>query len=69
MDTNRMNMDTMPLRWGHFRVLIAASLGQLTGAGLATLIGVVLPMIRIVRPDGLSSFAQGAVACTSWSEF
>ena len=60
-----MNMDTMPLRWGHFRVLIAASLGQLTGAGLATLIGVVLPMIRIVRPDGLSSFAQGAVACTS----
>ena len=46
-------------------MLIAASLGQLTGAGLATLIGVVLPMIRIVRTEGLSSFAQGAVACTS----
>ena len=28
-----MNMDTMPLRWGHFRVLIVASLGQITGAG------------------------------------
>lgn len=53
------------MRWGHFRVLIVASLGQITGAGLATLIGVILPMIQIVRHPELSSFQQGAVAATS----
>ncbi len=58
-------MDTMPLRWGHFRVLIVASLGQVIGAGLATLVGIVIPMIQIVRHPELSSFQQGAVACTS----
>ena len=58
-------MDTMPLRWGHFRVLIVASLGQITGAGLATLVGIVLPMIQIFRHPELTSFQQGAVAATS----
>ena len=52
-----MNMDTMPLRWGHFRVLIVASLGQITGAGLA--------MIQIFRHPGLTSLQQGLVAATS----
>ena len=60
-----MNMDTMPLRWGHFRVLIVASLGQITGAGLATLVGVILPMIQIFRHPGLTSLQQGLVAATS----
>ncbi|WP_418991210.1 MFS transporter [Alistipes sp.] len=58
-------MDTMPLRWGHFRVLIVASLGQVLGAGLATLVGIILPMIQLLRHAELSSLAQGAVACTS----
>lgn len=61
----RWDMDTMPLRWGHFRVLIVASLGQVTGAGLATLVGIILPMIQLVRHPVLSSAAQGAIACTS----
>ena len=60
-----MNMDTMPLRWGHFRVLVVASLGQITGAGLATLVGVILPMIQIFRHPGLTSLQQGLVAATS----
>lgn len=60
-----LDMDTMPLRWGHFRVLIVASLGQVTGAGLSTLVGVVLPMIQIVRHPGLSSIQQGLVAASS----
>lgn len=60
-----MNMDMMPLRWGHFRVLIVASLGQVTGAGLATLVGIILPMIQIFRHPELTSFQQGAVAATS----
>lgn len=61
----KVNMDTMPLRWGHFRVLIVASLGQVTGAGLATLVGVILPMIQLFRHPELTSFQQGAVAATS----
>lgn len=60
-----VNMETMPLRWGHYRVLAVASLGQITGAGLATLVGIVLPMIQLTRHTELSSFAQGLVACTS----
>lgn len=60
-----VNMDTMPLRRGHFRVLAVASLGQVTGAGLATLVGIILPMIQLFRHPGLTSFQQGAVAATS----
>lgn len=65
MTGKTVNMDTMPLRWGHFRVLIVASLGQVVGAGLATLVGIIIPMIQIVRHPALSSLEQGAVACTS----
>ena len=39
MTGKMINMDTMPLRWGHYRVLIVASMGQIIGAGLATLVG------------------------------
>ena len=60
-----VKMDTMPLRRGQFRVLAVASLGQVTGAGLATLVGIILPMIQLFRHPGLTSFQQGAVAATS----
>ncbi len=65
MAENTMNMDTMPLRKGHFRVLAVASLGQLTGAGLSTLVGIILPMIQMISHPALSSAQQGAIACTS----
>lgn len=65
MVTKTVNMDTMPLRWGHIRVFIVASLGQMTGAGLATMVGIILPMIQIFRHPTLSSLGQGAIACTS----
>lgn len=58
-------MDTMPLRWGHFRVLIVASLGQVNGAGLSTLVGVVLPMMQLVLHPELTSLQQGLLAATS----
>ncbi|MEG1617560.1 MAG: MFS transporter [Bacteroidales bacterium] len=62
MANEMVNMDTMPLRWGHFRVLLVASLGQLLGAALATLIGVVIPLIQIIRHPELTSFQQGVIA-------
>lgn len=65
MEHNKVDMETMPLRRGHFRVLAAASLGQVTGAALSTLIGVVLPMIQLLRHPELTSFQQGGIACMS----
>ncbi|WP_294143000.1 MFS transporter [uncultured Sanguibacteroides sp.] len=56
-----VNMDTMPLRWGHIRILIIASAGQFFGGVLAILIGVIAPLIAITHHPELSSWAQGFV--------
>ncbi len=64
-DGKPLDMDTMPLRWGHLRVLIVASFGQMTGGALATLVGIVVPMLQLVGHPELSSLAQGGIACTS----
>ena len=55
------DMDFMPLRWGHYRVLIIASLGQFLGSALTTLVGVILPLIRLASHDGLPSFQLGFI--------
>jgi len=55
----------MPLRAGHLHVWFAASLGQMAGAALATLTGIILPLVGIVRTSSLSSLAQGAIASSS----
>jgi len=65
MTANGTDMDSMPLRKGHLRVLAVSSLGQLTGAGLSTLVGIVLPMIQMTSHSTLSPAAQGAVASAS----
>lgn len=60
-----VNMETMPLRRGHWWVLAVASMGQILGAGLATLVGIILPMIQLVRHPELTSWQQGLIGCTS----
>ncbi len=65
MTGQKVNMDTMSLRWGHYWVLIVASMGQIVGAGLATLVGIIIPMIQIIRHPELSSLQQGLIGCTS----
>lgn len=60
-----VDMDTMPLRWGHFKVFIVSSLGQALGSGLATLIGIIVPMIHLLAHPELSSFMQGLISCMS----
>ena len=42
-------LDTMPLRFGHFRVLITTAMGQFLGAAVATLSGVLIPLLAIVQ--------------------
>lgn len=65
MSEQVVDMDTMPLRWGHFKVFFISSLGQFLGSGLATLIGVIIPMIQLVARPELSSLQQGLVSCMS----
>lgn len=65
MEHNKVDMETMPLRARHIFVLAAASLGQVTGAALSTLIGIILPMIQLFRHPELTSFQQGGIACMS----
>ena len=64
-DGTPLNMDTMPLRLGHFRVLLVASMGQFIGGALATLVGVVIPLMQILSNASLSPLMQGVLASMS----
>lgn len=55
-------LDTMPLRFGHFRVLITTAMGQFLGAAVATLSGVLIPLLAIVQHHELDSVTQGLIA-------
>ncbi len=55
----------MPLRRANYRVLAMASLGQLLGSGLATLVGVIMPLLEIGRHPELTPFQQGLTGCVS----
>lgn len=65
VDGGSVDMDTMPLRWGHLRAVMVASLGQLTGGALSTLVGVVLPMMQLVQSSSLTPAMQGTMASMS----
>lgn len=50
-----------PLTWRHYFITGVASLGQLIGTGLATLVSVIIPLYQLVAHPELSSFMQGLV--------
>ena len=62
---SNITISDMPLSWRHIRILSVASLGQFIGTALATLIGIVIPMIQLVIHPELSSIEQGILACCS----
>jgi len=64
-DGNPVDMDTMPLRWGHLRVVFVSSLGQFTGAGLATIVGIMIPLMQLVLHPELRPLMQGVLASAS----
>ena len=64
-DGQSVSMESMPLRWGHIRVVLVTSLGQLTGGALSTLVGVVLPLMMATTHTHLSSLMQGTLASMS----
>lgn len=50
-----------PLSWRHIGIVASASLGQLIGTGLATLVSVIIPLIQILGHPHLSSVMQGLI--------
>lgn len=65
MTNDMKTIDEIPLRRGHWRVLVVASMGQMLGGGLATLVGIVLPMLQLTLHPELRSWQQGLMACSS----
>lgn len=54
-------IDNAPLSWRHYFITGVASLGQLIGTGLATLVSVIIPLYQLISHPELSSFMQGLV--------
>lgn len=52
---------TMPLRPRHYWIVGVASLGQLIGTAVATIAGVIIPLLNIILHPELSSFMQGLI--------
>lgn len=63
MTPSIQNPATMPLNWRHTYIVTVASLGQLIGTGVATVAGVIIPMLNIILHPELSTFMQGLIGC------
>ena len=59
-----VNVATMPLRPRHFWIVGVASLGQLIGTAVATIAGVIIPMLNIILHPELSGFMQGVIGAS-----
>ena len=57
----KYDINNAPLSWRHIWIVGVASLGQLIGTGLATLVSVIIPLYQINAHPELSSFMQGLV--------
>ena len=58
-----VDMRTMKLRGRHLWIVFVASLGQLVGTAVATVVGVIIPLLNIRMHPELSSFMQGLIGC------
>lgn len=61
MQAKQIDMATMPFGRRHAWVVFVASLGQLIGTGVATLAGIIIPLLNIMSRPELSSFMQGLI--------
>ena len=57
----KYTINDAPLSLRHIRIVSVASLGQLIGTGLATLVSVIIPLYQINAHPELSSFMQGII--------
>lgn len=56
-----VNIATMPMTWRHYKIVGIASLGQLIGTAVATIVGIIIPMLNIILHPELSGFMQGLI--------
>lgn len=54
-------IENAPLTRRHWWITFVASLGQLVGTAVATIAGVIIPMLLIMHNNGLSSLLQGLI--------
>lgn len=60
-DKTVQDMAAMRLTPRHYFIVFTASLGQLTGTAVATLAGIIIPMLNIIAHPELSSLMQGLI--------
>ena len=60
-----IDMSTMRLGPRHIFIVLVASLGQFIGQGLATLVGIVIPLMQLAAHPEMSAARQGLVGCVS----
>lgn len=54
----------MPFGWRHVWIVSVASLGQLIGTALATVVGIIIPMLQIITHPELPSWLQGLLGAS-----
>lgn len=59
--TKLLTPKDMPLGWRHWWITFVASLGQLVGTAVATIAGVIIPLLLITTNNHLSAFMQGLI--------
>lgn len=56
-----INMATMKMTPRHYYIVFVSSLGQMIGTAVATLAGIIIPMLNIILHPELSTFMQGLI--------
>ncbi|MDE6332879.1 MAG: sugar porter family MFS transporter [Muribaculaceae bacterium] len=59
-----ITIGNLRLRPVHYYILLSASMEQIIGAALSTLVGIMLPMIQLVTQPELSTLTQGLVGAS-----
>lgn len=59
-----MNLLDMPLGRRHYKIIAVSSMEQLIGAGLSTVVGVIIPMLALLHHGGMSSVMQGLLGAS-----
>lgn len=54
-----VTVENSPLTWRHIWIVAVASMGQMIGTAVATIVSVIIPMIQILGHPELSSWEQG----------
>ncbi len=60
-DGARYTIADMHFGWRHVWIVFVASLGQLIGTGVATLAGIIIPLLNIINHPELGSAMQGLI--------